>query len=168
MKYPMRVRDFKEFTLGTQGALIAQIAPTKIDAARLQGCTIRKLRWKMGFFGKTAGANEGPLGYGFSKDLTIAQISECFAADPQSSQDDEQLERSHRNLLLLGMIDQIETESSIGKDSRSLKNAKWPGWPIIEGETWDVFVFNFNPSNALTTGAFLQMYFELYGDWARD
>ncbi len=168
MKYPMRSRDFTEFTIGTQGSLIAQIAATKIDGSRLQGCSIRKLRWKMGFFGKTAGANEGPLAYGFSKSLTIAEIAECFAADPQSSQDDAQLEQSRRNLLVVGIIDQIETESSIGKDSRSLKNAKWPGWPIIEGESWNHFIFNLNPSNALTTGMFFQMYTEVYGDWGND
>ncbi len=167
-KYPMRSRQLTEFTVGALASLTAQLNATRIDGARLNGCNIRKMKYSMNYLGKTSGANEGPLVYGVSLAMTTAEIATFFASDPQSRMDEVELEESQKKILVLGVIGQAATTAPLSGETAGLKNAKWPFGDIIEGATWQHFVFNLNPANALTTGMLFQLYTEVYGDWLRD
>ncbi len=168
VKYPMRSRDFSEFTVGTLASLSAGIIPTKMDANRLQGCSIRKLNWTVGYLGKTSGVTEGPLAFGICKGMTIGEIANFYAADPQSSKaDDVSLMESQFPILELGRIGQVETNSA-ALDYSHLRRAKWPGWQILEGQVCNHYMFNANPGDPMATGMFLQIYTESLGDWLND
>ncbi len=167
VKYPMRSRDFSEFTVGTLASLTGNQTATKIDTARLNGCSIRKTRYHIAWQGKTAGPTEGPVVYGIAVGLATADLAAFFAADPQSRMDDEPLMDSQRQVLVLGLIGQPQT-SSATLTNMSMKNEKWPGWKIIEGEAINHFIFNLNPGNPMATGMTVQMYVEMYGDWLND
>ncbi len=163
----MRNRALMEFTIGTLAANTAILGSSRIDATRLNGCTIDKLRYNVSWFGKTAGVNEGPISYGFSRSMTIAQIAEFFAADPQSRADVEALEQSHRPIVVLGVVGQSQVENSTAGPNDSMRNGKFP-WDILEGMAFSPFVFNNNPANPMTGGMFLQLYHEEYGSWLKD
>ncbi len=170
MKYEMRSRDFTEFTLGTLASLTAIIAGTKIDASRLQGCSIEKLRYAVGLIGKTSGVSEGPVCYGVSMGNTIAEIAAFYAADPQGQDDELELARSQLPIIELGRFDQTSqsTETLVDPSSTRMMNGKWGGWPIREGVAWNHYVFNMNPNDPLSTGGFLQLYTEALGEWRQD
>ncbi len=159
-----------EFSLGTLASLTAILGGTKIDSSRLQGCTIRKARYDVSMFGKTAGAAEGPIVFGISLDVTIAEIAAFYAADPQSSKDELELARSQFPILELGRYGQVTQSDSVTPDNDNvkLKFFKWPGWKIIEGITLNTYIFNANPNDPLSTGALLQFTTEILGDWLND
>lgn len=168
MKFEMRSRDFTEFTLGTTAALTAVLGGTKIDAARLQGCSIEKLKWNCGILGKGGGVSEGPVAFGVSYDNTIAEIAAFYAADPQSQDDELELARSQLPILELGRWSQQTPTDNAVTFGPALRNATWPGWPIREGKAWQHYFFNANPNDPLTTGGFMQLYTEAYGEWRQD
>ncbi len=169
MSNDMRSRQLCEFTVGTLAALTAALCATKVDSSRLNGCTIKKIRFNTSFFGKTAGANEGPIAYGLSRGMTTAEIAECFAADPQSRQDTDELDKSKRPLMVLGVVGQAEVSSDTGGGLGTLmRNATFPWREIIEGDNFHHFIFNLNPANAMATEMLLQIYSEFYGDWLSD
>ncbi len=168
----MRSRDFSEFTVGTLASLTAQTSATKIDNARLQGCSLRKNRYKADWQGKTAGVNEGPLAFGVMLDMTGAEIALAYAADPQNSGSGEivELASSHMPLIELGRIGQSSTNSGgtgTGPMDAALRSFKFP-WDILEGEDWKHYLFNANPASPLTTGMTFQMYTECLGEWRND
>ncbi len=166
----MRSRDFTEFTLGTLASLTAMIAGTKIDGSRLQGCSIEKLRYAMSYFGKTAGAGEGPIAYGVSLGNTNAEIAAFYAADPQGQDDELELVRSQLPIIEFGRVGQVEQSTSVTPNAigTKLQSAKWGGWPIREGVSWNHYVFNANPNDPLATGMLLQLYTEALGEWRQD
>ncbi len=166
----MRARQLSEFTIGTLGALTAQLSATRVDSTRLNGCRIDKIRYNVDWFGKTAGANEGPILFGYSRGMTTAEIAACFAADPQSRQDTVQLDASQSPMLVLGSVGQSTTESgnSNASGGQRMHSARFPWKEVIEGDNFHHFVFNLNPANAMATGMILSLYSELYGDWLRD
>ncbi len=167
-KYEMRSRDFSEFTVGTLASLSAAVVGTKIDAARLNGCSVQRLKYNMDYDGKVAGTASGPLLYGLVLELSVTEIAEFFAADPQSRVDEAALEESQRRILVLGAIGQSQLSGQEAGEVSAMKRGKWPGWPIIEGEGVSHFIFNRNPGDPMPTGMFFQIYTEMYGEWARD
>lgn len=170
MKYEMRSRDLTEFTLGTLASLTAVVGGTKIDAARLQGCDIRKLKYSVGLLGKTSGASEGPVAFGVSMGNTAAEIAAFYAADPQGQDDELEQARAHLPIVELGRFDQTSqsTETLVDPTNTRLQKGYWGGWPVREGVAWQHYVFNANPNDPLSTGGLLQLYTEVYGDWRQD
>lgn len=169
-KYEMRSRDFTEFTLGTLASLTAIIAGTKIDATRLQGCSVEKVRYSTGIIGKTGGVSEGPVAFGLSMGNTITEIAAFYAADPQSQSDELELAWSQLPIIELGRYQQNASVSTTtpAQADLPLRHGKWGGWPIRQGIAMNHYVFNLNPNDALTTGGVLQLYTELLGEWRQD
>lgn len=167
MSMEMRSRDLSEFTVGTLASLTAGIIPTKIDAARLQGCDMRKIRWSADWLGKTAGVTEGPLVFGISMGNTIAEIAAYYAADPQGQGDELEMARSHFPILELGSIGQSQI-SGLENPIVVLREDSWPGWPTREGVGVDHYIFNKNPGSPMATGMFLQLETDIRGDWRQD
>ncbi len=172
VKYPMRSRDFTEFSILTLASLTAIVAGTKIDNTRLQGCDIQKLRYAVSWAGKTAASTEGPLAYGVCKGMTVAEVANFYAADPQSSKaDDVALMESQFPIVEIGRVGQNSVTSDgggNGADQSRLRHAKWGGWKIIEGTSWNHYVFNANPNDPMATGMLLQLFTEVLGEWLAD
>ncbi len=168
MKYEMRSRDFSEFTVGTLAALTAGLISTKIDASRLQGCSIEKLRWTVDYVGKTIASTEGPIAFGLSLGNTIAEVAAFYAADPQGQDDELELARSQLPIIELGRIGQSQSTPAQGAETAALKHGKWGGWPVREGVTLSHYIFNANPADAMATGMLLQLYTECLGGWRQD
>ncbi len=169
VKFQMRSRDFTEFSVGALASLTAVIGGTKIDSARLQGCTIDDLMYQVSMFNKTAGASEGPLVFGVSHDNTTAEIATYYAADPQATSDELELQRSQFHIIELGRYGQVTQSDSVTPNSpmTKLQRAKWPGWEINRGTNWNHYIFNANPNDPLSTGALLQLYTQALGEWLR-
>ncbi len=169
MTTEMRSRDLSEFTIGTLASLTVARISLRIDSTRLNGAYVKDYRYNVDWFGKTAGANEGPILYGLVAGMTDAEVAAVFAADPQSREDDVAIAESKEHIVVHGVVGQSTTESgnsnAAGLDR--MRNGKWY-WPIIEGESLQHFVFNRNPVNAMATGMILSIYSECYGGWLRD
>ncbi len=157
-----------EFTISNLASLTGLNVATKNDGSRLQGCTIRKLRYQFDFTGKTAGVAEGPLLFGAQRGLTLAQLAAVWAADPQSTEDKVALAQSQEAVLVFGWAAQSATSGASDNAAMGLRSAKWPGWNMIEGVGWSHFVFNLNPGDPVTTGATATIYTESFGDWLND
>ncbi len=160
----MRTRVVTTHTLGTLGAGAASIENTRVDANRLNGCTIRKARMGISMRGKTT--DQGPLMIGMSAGLTAAQIGEWFVADPQHRKDEQALEESQRKVMVVAHMDK-ETTNLVNLDFLGrLRSFKFP-WEIIEGEVLNTMVLNAD-SAGLTTGTIIDIWTELLGDWLDD
>ncbi len=157
---PMRIWDSRNESLGTLALETAILAPTKIDAARLQGCIPRDIISHSSFAGKTT--NEGPLVIGLSNGLSIAEIAEYFTADPQRFDDPGATEQSQRPILVTGFVGRHETVSL----ETVMRFMKWPGWHVKESTTIDFFVYNMGA--ALTTGTLVNHVINIRGDWLND
>ncbi len=164
MKYPMRCFQTDSQALSTLGALTAIIDNTKIDAARLQGCIPRKFGFQSTFAGKTA--TEGPVLVGLSNGLTIGEIAEWIAADPQRFDDPGASEQSQRPAMILDVLGKSET-TVVGSTHPPWRFYKWPGWNIKEGQALNVFFFNADGSG-LTTGTIVDWALQVLGDWIDD
>ncbi len=154
-------RTWFNFTapLGTLGSLTAVLtASTKIDSSRLMGAIPREISFDYSFDGKTN--DEGPVVYGLSVGLSISEIKEFFAADPQSRAHSAALEESQRKVFVMGILGRLSTGSG---DDIPWKTVKWPGWHVVEGETLSFFHFNFG-GNALTTGTNTNFCSQIRGD----
>ncbi len=162
----MRTKIVGTHTLGTLASASAIIAGTRIDSNRLNGCAIRKGKMGISCRGKTT--DEGPLIVGMSVGLTAAQIGEWFTADPQSRNDETELEESQRKVLTVAHIHKEVTTLGSGGDAVGMfVEFDWPGWDVIEGEALNTFVLNADGA-VLTTGTVIDLYTELYGEWLRD
>ncbi len=158
----MRVIQDNNFVLGTLGASTAMLSATKIDAARLQGAVPKDLGYAINFVGKTA--NEGPIFVGLSAGLSIAEVAEWFAADPQRQAEPNDAEASHRPVLVLDVLRRHET-TSLGGRGR-WRTARWPGWHVREGVALDWFAIN--EGAALTTGTLIGCALQVRGNWLDD
>ncbi len=165
VKYPMRTRIVGTHTLGTLTTNNAVVAVTRIDANRLNGCTIRKARYNIDIKGKTA--DEGPLLYGLSVGLTVTEIGGMFTADPQSKADEDEEDKSQRHAVFWGVIPKTFVATATDNmNAVNWRNGKWPGWDIIEGQAIETFVLNVGAQ--LTTGTVVTMVTEFLGDWRND
>lgn len=159
----MRIFGVSNFTVGTLGANTATLGATKIDTSRLQGCKPRKIEFSLDYGGKTTA--EGPIIVGLSNNLTVGEIAELFAADPQLAQDPGASEQSQRPLMILGICGRIRTAADA--TSAQWKSRSWPGWHVKEGESLDVFIYNAD-SSPLTGGTTVSLAHRILGDWLND
>lgn len=153
-------------TLSTLGQNTALVASTKIDGTRLQGVKIIDIFGAFSMDGKTTG--EGPIYYGFVvNDLTVAEIAEAFAADPQSQDDDPATSRADRKLIVVGQYGEAATSSQIAAQEQKWEKQMWPkSWVIREGNGFNIFAFNVGA--ALTTGTVIRWDGVIKSEWRQD
>ncbi len=158
----MRTRGVIDMALGALANDTAILATTKIDTSRLMGCRPKWINYAIEWRGKTT--LEGPCVYGVCDDLTIAQISEWFDADPQHDGDAGAQEASTRHAFILGYMSLVATTSQTNQvEMDRIQRVRWPGWEIIEGESLNFFVLN--PGVTLTSGTLVDGVLEILGDW---
>ncbi len=152
--------DVVRLTVGALSTDVSVAATTKQDSSRLQGFRILRTDYWMHLKGLTAG--EGPVIAGLCGDLTIAEISEVFAADPQRSNDTNLSEQAMRPLWPLEILTDVgETPRIVAQGTVKL------GWSFPEGVPMKAFVHNPSADN-ITTGAVLIMVMKHFGVWLKD
>ncbi len=160
------VYDQGNLVLSTLGALTAITDATKVDAARLQGINIRKLKVAMVWRGKTAG--EGPISYGLAVDMSAAEIKEAMAADPQNAGDPGASEEANRRIYPWGFIaPDTLVEQGYNGGPNFITLPDFPKWSVIEGKALFVYAFN-HQASALTSGLVLNWFLRLTYDWRAD
>ncbi len=159
----MRSRALAEFTLATLASNTFLIGSTRIDAARLQGTDVRKIAYTATWTARTA--FEGPLLYGVSVGLTVAELKEWFEADSQSRVDTAAIEESQRHAVILGSMG--DSQASSNDEVAIWRKSNWPGWDVIEGEAVNMFVVNAD-SSAFTTGGLCKLFMQFLGEWRED
>ena len=153
--------DNIEEALGTLGAVTATVVNGKIDATREHGVFIPWVEHHMGIRGKTAG--NGPISYGVTN-LSAAELAEALVADPQSTQDEEPLERARRGFIkILGTFGAPVTDPTEDLPPKITKI----GWTVPEGGLFRTFFFNHNDT-ALTTGSLVGGFVRTAQRWIRD
>ncbi len=163
MALEMRSYNAINMALGTLASLTATSQALKIDAARLQGCRPRKIEYSIEYTAKPG--NTGGLLYGLAEGLSLTEIVQWFAADPQHDADPAEIEKSTRHILILGYITKqgtATTNDGLG-DAGMIKRLNWPGWELIEGE--DLLFFFFNNEIALTGNTLIDGFVNIRGDW---
>ncbi len=92
--------------------------------------------------GKTTA--EGPVYYGFCDgNLSLTEIAEVFASDPQSEEDDPAGDRANRRLIVHGQWGQATLSDETAGALVPWKRLLWPrSWVIREGNSLNAFVFN--------------------------
>ncbi len=159
----MRTRILLDIAVGALANGTGILATTRIDAARLQGCIPRKIRYAVEWRGKTT--LEGPLIYGITDDNTAAQVSAWFIADPQIQDEAAEAERSLRHNLILGYIPFVATTNQQNQvEMDFIREDQWPGWWVREGEALNFFVAHIG-AGSVTTGLLLDGFLEIIGDW---
>ncbi len=167
-------RSWRQFfkTGLTVGALAAQSAAstgTKIDAARLQGVQIKKVKYAVSWTGKTS--TEGPIVVGLSKDISNTELAEFHTADPQRRNDPDESEQAERAVYPIGVLH--EQASAIGPEETSIEFTQlrqlvdFPRWMVYEGSTISVYAFN-EDSNTLTAGMIINFWSWFSGEWLSD
>ncbi len=144
----------ENFTTGDLGTLANETAltiGTRIDSARQQGVICDKVKYFFEMFNK--GAADGPLEWGFSYQLSAAEVAETLLADPQFDGNQVDWERVLRKIWPMGYIGFATTVSHATPDQsvNVLKTARMPGWHIVEGSSLDIYIFNWGI--ALDTGS---------------
>ncbi len=122
-----------------------------------------------GLTGLTAGqGNTLMLGIA-NGELSIAEISECLAANgPTGPSDRNRIERAERQVHIVGVLERNDPADTVGsfRDVNSgapMITDKFP-WTYTDQDSWQWFVFN--PSAAgVTTGASLHLVATHYGVW---
>lgn len=155
------------------GALAANDAvngQTKIDSTRLNGFRIAKVKIVATLRGKTA--SEGPLLWGLCCNMNAAELEAAIEADPQSSVADND-KGEGQWLSILGMIPFGMTAGPLTSTGGAIAGAAAHmddhkvNWSVIEGKTFDLFVYNMEGS-AVTTGGIIEAAMEIFGVWLRD
>ncbi len=153
----------RSVTVGALATITVAGSATNIDAARLQGVRIKKIRGNVSWFGKTT--LEGPVMYGLASiDLSNSEIAEALNADPQSENDQPASDRGNRKVVPMGIIPRA-TEVD-GRNMRSFMNITWP-WKVIPvGSGLKIWVFNLDTST-LTTGMEVKFNLAIVQEWIR-
>ncbi len=152
--------------VGALAANDAISADTKIDATRLQGFRIAKLRMAASMTLKTTA--EGPLIWGIACNMVAAQVESAIEIDPQSIAGTTQ-KAPGAWLKILGQIPFDFTNGPIlGSNGVSAEMVEiMVNWSVIEGQPFVVWVYN-QGSGGMTTGAQLLYTMEIFGVWLRD
>ncbi len=157
-------------TLGTLGQNVAIFGPSKIDASRLQGMYVIWTKIAGYLAGKTT--TEGPIIFGISCNLTVAELADILTDDPQSAQEVTKTGPGswYMPIMLFGE-DEVEGDINGGQGATNVqaqsKFTKYNvGWTVPEGNTMDFFAFNIG--SALTTGATIKLASQVFGAWLRD
>ncbi len=135
--------DFISMDLSTLLGNTAKSAPTKIDAARLQGVRIKKFEYIIRFSGKPAPS--GPIVIGFCRaGLSDNEIGTFHQADPQSRQDTPAIDEARLDVypVLVALNNQSaapEAQPSMPSHYRTLN---WPWKHLPEGDGLLVYAYN--------------------------
>ncbi len=152
-----------EITLGALAANDTIIANTPLDGSREQGFRIKQLKATCTFKNKTGG--EGPIGVGFAKDLTNAEVEEALEADPQDQHDVPAVEQGNRRVFPIWTIGEAET--GIGQPVYHLREVRFPWKEFLEGEGLQVFAHNWDDT-VLTTGTRVHITVVVVYEWLKD
>lgn len=154
-----------EFTLGALGANDAIAQATKIDATRLNGFRVSKVRISAVVRAKTA--SEGPISWGLLANYSAAELEAAIEADPQSSTDDN-VRGDGQWLTHLGLIGQeIVAAPLTGGGLVAQPIEVMPNWSVIEGKNFSIWAHN-QDGSALTAGTIINAFCEFFGVWLRD
>ncbi len=152
-----------EVVLSTLATLTAITGATAIDAGRLQGVRLKKMKLACSYKGKTAG--EGPLVVGLcDTTLSVAEIAEAILADPQGVAEVPATEQGNRRVFPIWNIGPGLVADDAIQMYREV-HFPWKDWPEDKGIK--VFVFNNDGSN-LTTGTTVTVFGPVVQEWLRD
>lgn len=129
------------------GALVTQTVVSQslnIDAGRISGVRIKK--WMASFNHRGFANGEGPVMFGFSTDLSAAEIAEALVADPQGTGDAPATERANRKVFPIGI-----TPSFLSSEIEYQREIHWPWKEMKEGTGLQFWLFNTGAAT-LTTG----------------
>ncbi len=150
---------------GALAAKTAVINATDLDGSLEQGVKIKDMWLALTYTGKTA--TEGPVLYGLARNLaSVTTLKECLENDPQGQDNDAEMEKSTRDVMVLGWLGQAET----GADSswfQGMRKIRFPWKTIREGSSLQMWAYN-QDSTILTTGGSLTGYFIINGEWMLD
>ncbi len=116
------------------------------------------LTWTLTF----ATPGEGPLMVGLNNgDLTATEIKEALEALPSSRSDIVNRERARRPVRKVGQFTSLLGSEVLNDGQKVRTTIKMY---LAEGVELEAFVFNASGA-ALTTGTFVDLYGNLYGEW---
>ncbi len=150
--------DAKEIDLNTVAVGSAKIVASKIDGSREQGCKLHSLRAGVNVFAESTA--RGPLYWGYSIDMSVADIIAAFAADPQGQKDVELMMEANRKMVVLGQIPYTDADNS---QDYEFKPRVCPSWEVLEGSTINWFVHVPTQGVEVNAGTF-----EVLARWATE
>ncbi len=141
-------------TVGGLAAGAAVTTGTKIDASRLQGTRIHKMKYHFSFIGKTA--DEGPLVLGFHRaNISATEIAEFYAADPQSSLDVPGIDQANFDVYPAVLIARQQTATApIPDHMDGWRTLNWPWKNLPEDDAMNIHVCNIS-AGTVATGIFV-------------
>ncbi len=150
-------------TLGALAEDTAVSAASKIDASREQGFRVLKTQYAIDVVGKTN--DQGGILIGLNHNLSVAEVAEALAADPQGSpgKDRPENEQAMRPIWPLKFVP--VTVTSIEEKLLNFEEVKI-NWSIMEGSTLNWFAFN--TGGLLTTGTVVNIIAKHFGVWLKD
>lgn len=158
-----RSYDDVEIVLGTLAAGAVLKGALKIDGGREQGVRIQKLMAAVSVIGQTTG--EGPLIIGLTNaDLSVSEVAEALAADPQKPDDVPGSEQSMRQIMPIWFVPKNQPSNN---EIQRLVEIPYPWKLVAEGDGLAWFVANLDGS-ALTTGALVDIFSTTIGEWNGD
>ncbi len=158
------LQESLSFSVGALTAPAVSLLVTKIDAAREQGCVIKKMKAAYSWSGKTAA--EGPVLFGYSVGLSAAEILEALQADPQHIEDTPATEEANRKVFPVLYIAKNADEKTQSNSMVKLATVPIPWRDIPEGVEFNGWAFAFDDN--LTAGLIIQMHHVYVTEWSRD
>ncbi len=153
-------------TVGALGSLAAITGSSKIDASRLQGSRVVKIRAHMEFLAKTSG--EGPWVVGYNIDTTTQETADALNADPQHRSDPSGLAQQNK-VVPIWVIPFSATASLTTLESHEMEmhDIYLPYKDVIEGSQLNWFVFNLEAATQ-TSGAAVRITHVIVEEWRAD
>lgn len=153
--------DSRQLSLSTLAADTPLVSITKIDANRVQGFRVIKVKGWADILGKTEG--DGPLIFGMAcNSLSATKIKAAFDADPADGSANNMATQAEADvpIFVLGMW------SRTNAHCKPISFEKTINWSIIEGRSFDFFVLNMGAQ--LNDGATMETFAKFTGVWLRD
>lgn len=150
-----------EITVGALAAGDAIAAATRQDGSRNNGFRFLKSEY---FIAVENLSDDEALLVGIGgPTLSAASIEEAIEADPQGSNDPSG-PTAMRPVWPLEMF-----MAHNGGNGKMVAQGEWkPRWSFSEEDAMNVFAYNVDQSNPLTTGARVMIYLKHYGVWLND
>lgn len=160
----MRSYDDVEMALSTLAAGAVIKGQLKIDGSREQGIRLSKMKAACSISGKTTG--EGPIIVGLcNTDLSVTEVAEAFAADPQKELDTPASEQVMREVFPIWHFGKgVLTGQG---DAQPYREVRYPWKDVIEGNGLSWFAINLD-SGSLTTGTLVDVSSVTIGEWRED
>ncbi len=158
-----RTRTVAFGALAANDAILGN-APVVPDTQE-NGIRISKVKFCATLEGKTV--DEGPMLWGYSIDLTAAEVEESLEATPSGPKDVAGLEQANRKVFPMGFVCKNSVADGAPRGRAQFQEIEHFPWKDIpEGSTLDLW--GYNEGAALTTGAQLVVHTELFGVWLND